>query len=115
MYGLPADFDATVLSGCEVEAVCFYQFTLVLVFREGISISLASSFKYSAEGEREQAVPVTSSTLMQLTGKAVVSATASTDGTLALRFNDGQTFTCLDPTDQYESYSSQFPDKRIIV
>jgi hypothetical protein len=115
MHGLPADFDGAVFVGCELDAVCFYEYTMALIFREEISISITSSFIYSGESETKQKVPVLSSTLMRLVGKRVESAFTHPNGTLMLTFAGGETFTCFDDLEGFESYYIQIGDRQIVV
>ncbi len=59
--------------------------------------------------------PVSDSCLMLLVGGLVDSASASTYGTLILRFGDGRILTCYDVSAAYESYHIWFGNEQIIV
>ncbi len=52
---------------------------------------------------------------MQLVGESIDSAEASSDGTLTLRFTNGQVLACYDDTSQYEAYRLRFGAEEIIV
>lgn len=89
-----------------------------LHFSGDIGITLESWFIYELDlnvDESAQTAPVASSSLMQLTGRTVASASGDRDGTLVLHFDNGHSITCLDPTDTYESYSIRLPDREIFV
>ena len=118
MYGLQEDFDTTVFVGRELIQICFSANTINFAFSDDISITLASSFVYSNASNdvsRKQAVPVSSSSLMHLIGHRIDAATASSDGTLGLVFDDGHNLALLDDSKDYESYSIRIGDKEIIV
>jgi len=52
---------------------------------------------------------------MPLIGQTVDTATATPDGTLALVFDNGNSLTCLDDLQNYESYSICIGDREIFV
>jgi hypothetical protein len=118
MYGLPADFDASIFIGRELVQVSFTTNTVHLVFDGDIAITVESSFvlQHSPGTEAvKQAPPVESSSLMALVGRQVRSAHADTDGTLTLRFDGGGTLACLDDSKDYESYHIRLLGKEIVV
>jgi len=117
MYGLPTAFDASRFVRLTLEQVSFTINTVHLSFSDDVSITLESSFEHLAKDgkPRRLAVPVTESQLMQLLGESVESAHASTDGTLSLRFGDGQALTCYDDAPMYEAYRLRFGDEEIVV
>lgn len=114
MNGLPAGFDPRVFVGCEVDSVCFYEFSLVIVFRAPISISITSSVVYSLDGPHEQQIPITTPTkLLELPGKTVLSASTGV-GTLTLNFENRAALSVFDVPDT-EAYVIQLPSRRIVV
>jgi len=119
MYGLPVDFDASRLVGCTLEQVSFSENTVHLSFSNDASITIESCFAHSAHddlGDAERSrVPVRESRLMQLLGESIDSAHASAEGTLSLRFTNGQVFACFDDTSQYEAYRLKLGEEEIIV
>jgi len=119
MYGLPKGFDASRFVGGVLEHVSFSVNTLHLTFNDEVSITVESCFNHSLHGSTDQSerayVPVRESKLMQLIGVSVESAEGSPDGTLTLRFTNGQAFTCYDDTPQYEAYRMYFGKEEIIV
>jgi len=118
MYGLPADFDASVFVGRELEQVCFSVNTIRFDFDGDIAITATSSIvlTLSAGTEPEQqAPPVVASRVMALVGRKVRSAQSHTDGTLRLCFEGGGSLTYRDDMKSYESYYIRIADKEIVV
>lgn len=118
MYGLPEKFDSSPFVGRELQQVCFWEYSVHLVFGGEVSITLDSAFRFRKDPQHELVlteVPVTSSDLMQLVGKAVERATAQPDGTLSLCFVGGGELVCTDDSPEYESYRIRFGDKEILV
>ena len=118
MYGLPDDFDASIFVGRELEQVCFWAYSIHLVFDRDVSVTLESSFSFRSTPDKElvdESIPVRSSDLMILIGRKVEHAWAERNGTLNLSFAGGATLVCLDETKQYESYRIRIADKEIIV
>jgi hypothetical protein len=112
MYGLPKDLDFSFIVGKRLDQVSFAQSVIFFFFDDKISITLESTFQHQSRQDVEnlrlgvtQSVPVTHSTLMQLVGRSVVSATGDDEGTLILVFDDGQVLRCLENRSPYESYS----------
>ena len=118
MYGLPKDFNASIFVEHELVQICFTINTIHLYFDGEVSVTLLASFAYSPtlnEASSIETVPVLSSSLMQLIGKKVGSATAKVDGTLTIVFQDGASLVCLDDSLDYESYSIRIGEREIIV
>lgn len=119
MYRLPSDFDPARLVGCALEQVSFSQNTVHLAFSGNVSITIESCFQHSTRGAPGNAertsLPVRESRLMLLLGQLIESAHVSEDGTLTLKFADGQTLSCFDDTPQYEAYKIKFGDEEIVV
>lgn len=118
MYGLPPDFDATVIMGKRLDLVCFSANTITLSFEGYILITIMGSFTYQKNLNviaNKQSVPVSCSALMSLTDKVVQHAEGSQDGTLTLHFDNGHVLTLLDDSQEYESYNIRVGSKEIIV
>ena len=112
MYGLPKDLDLSFFLGKRLDQVSFAQSTIFFFFDDKITITLESSVQHQTRQDTErlrlgvmQSVPVTHSTLMQLVGHSVVSASADDEGTLSLTFDDGQVLGCIEDRSPYESYN----------
>lgn len=116
MYGLPATFDASRLQGAVLELVCFSENTVSLSFSREVAITIESCFMHSDQdgyGNGQQVdVPVSDSRLMQLLGASILSASADADGTLRLKFSNGQTLVVLDDCPTYEAYKINIGDER---
>src|SRR5262245_14273334 len=107
MYGLPGDFDPRVFVGRELEQVCFWRYSVHLVFDGDVSLTMESTFSVKERaGSQKVAVilPVVSSNLMSLIGKKILAASADRSGTLSLCFVGGSEIVCSDESQQYESY-----------
>lgn len=118
MYGLPADFDASLFIGCELQQVSFTVNTVHFTFDKDISITLESSFFFQSDRNSEtvrQVPPVQISAVMSLVGRQICSTSSTRDGTLALEFTGGGTLTCIDDSKEYESYRIWIYGKEIIV
>lgn len=116
MRGLPDNIDLSFFVGKTLESVTFGYYVIHFLFSDSVSITLESSYQQQEAGEAEQGklalwrkLPVSESKLMQLIKHSVVSATGSMDGTMVLKFDDGQVLTLFDSSaPQFESY--QFTD-----
>ena len=119
MYGLPAGFDPSRLVGCTLEQVSFSANTVHLSFNNDVSITIESCFAHSTHGDVVDAertrVPVRESRLMQLLAASVESVHGSVEGTLSLKFTNGQALACYDDTPQYEAYRLKLGEEEIIV
>ena len=94
--------------------IIFAEFVIFFKFEGNVSVMLESSFQHQRRLDVEknwfgvqQSVPVAHSEVLQSVGRSVVSAVGDNDGTLTLRFDEGQVpfFRERSP---YESY--QFTD-----
>jgi hypothetical protein len=99
--------------------VSFSVNTVHLSFSNDVSITIESCFAHSTHGdldrsERERP-PIRESRLMQLVGESIESAQASSDGTLSLKFTNGQILACYDDTALYEAYRLKLGEEEIIV
>jgi hypothetical protein len=112
MYGLPKDLNLSFFVGKRLDQVSFAQSVIFFFFDDKVSITLESSFQHQMRQDVEnlrfgvmQSVPVAHSTLMQLVGHSVVSASGDDEGTLKLTFDDGQVLGCIEHRSPYESYN----------
>ena len=119
MYGLPEEFDASRLVGCVLEQVSFSVNTMHLSFSNDVSITIESCFAHSTYRDLSSAkrirIPVRQSSVMQLLGESITSAHATSDGTLILKFANGQALACFDDTSQYEAYRIMLGKEEIVV
>jgi len=119
MYGLPADFDATVFVNQELAQVSFTINTVHLVFDDGkMAITLEGAYvtKLDAGAEaKRQSPPIRSSDLMSFIGRRVSSAEAAETGVLTLQFEGGGSLACLDEMKEYEAYHIYVNGREIVV
>ena len=119
MYGLPPDFDPTIIVGRRLQQVSFTANTVHLSFDEDLSITLESTFEHRFGSDSVQlemgSIPVAESRLMQLIDKSIKSAQIEDSGTLLLDFGDRHTLRCVDDSLQYESYRIKYGDREIVV
>jgi hypothetical protein len=113
MYGLPRDFDGSVLVGRTLEMVCFSQYQVYLHFDAETTITIEGAFSYKTDHPVD--VPVQQSNLMELIGASVSAARGDENGTLCLVFDNGATLEVYDDTKQYECYTISYGGKVIIV
>ncbi len=113
MYGLPKDFDATILVGRTLNMVCFAAYQVYLHFDSDTSITIESGFRHGARVSTRP--PVVHSELMRLVELAISEVEWDPDGTLKLRFQDGQSLTIDDDQPAYESYTIAAKGRTIIV
>ena len=120
MYGLPRNFDPTLFVGRTIELVSFTSNTVHLAFSgDRCSLTIESSFEHNpgvTGRERVHSeVPVVESGLMRLVGRSVAIAEVEGEGTLFLRFDDGQTLRLFDDSEEYESYRIDCNGLEIVV
>lgn len=119
MYGLPEDFDASIFVERTLEQICFNENQIALHF--GLDLSLVIECAFIHEDPAQQPsnqvvdVPAASSNLMSLLGVRVTLAWGDKDGTLLVRFENGQSLKIEDNSPVYESYRIQQGDREIIV
>jgi hypothetical protein len=119
MYGRPANFDASIFLDASVEQICFSRNTITIYFDLGYLVTLEGAYEHRSAANpgsvERAAVPVLQSRLIELVGKAVMSAEIDAAGTFVLRFDDGQVLRCIDDSDKFESYRISCGDAEIII
>lgn len=119
MYGLPRDFDLTMLIGQRLEQVCFSENQVWLHFHPDLRIGIESSFScrqpLSGANVSRMKVPVKESDLMHLLGARIVRASGTQEGTLSLTFENGHEVKVFDDSAEYESYGIATGAREIIV
>jgi hypothetical protein len=113
MYGLSKDLDLSFFVGKTLNLVSFATNVLFLDFDGGVRINLESTFQHQQQidaelnrvGTIQSVYLIQASSLMQLANHAVVSATATDDGTLVLVFDHGHVLHCLADQQGYECYN----------
>lgn len=119
MYGLPDDFNTDFLLGRSLEQVCINENQVYFHFDKGLHIRIESAYAYrrveSDAIELLIEVPTFNANVLQLLGSSILQAAGTQDGTLILEFDKGQTLKIFDTSPNYESYTSDFDGKIIIV
>jgi Family of unknown function (DUF6188) len=123
MYGLPKDIDVSFFVGKTLNVVSFAVNVVHLIFDDGISINIESSYRHQQKhevehhqlGTMQSVYMIEVSPIMQLAGHAVVAALGTKDGTLTLTFDHGQVLHCLDDMQGYECYNFTDGEKLWIV
>lgn len=119
MYGLDPGFDASRLVGCTLELVSFSENTVHLSFSDEFSITIVGCYQHLTHGDSRDTertcLPIRESRLMELLGESIETAHASPEGTLSLRFTNGQSLACFDDTPRYEAYRLKIGEEEIIV
>ncbi len=118
MYGLPSDFDSRVFVGKVLNRICFSENTIALTFDTAVQITVMGSFIHrekKCSSVNRQLIPVSRSSLMDLTGKRVRLAEARQDGTLTLYFDNDHSLILLDDSNKFEAYIIRIDEKEIVV
>ena len=118
MYRLPPEFDGRAFVGQVLSGITFTPNTVHLAFGPDLLLTLLSTYSYRLPGGgvgRTERVPATETAMLGLIGMRVTDSAVSDGRNLILQFGNGGAFTCLDDSDQYESYAIKIGDKEITV
>jgi hypothetical protein len=119
MYGLPKDFDGSLLVGRLLEQICFGSYQIQLRFDERLTIAVTSSLTYRDSPEDPEVIeipdlPVAKANLLQLLHHRILKAFGDQEGTLTIEFDNGHVLQCFDQP-HYEAYEIRLGDQHIIV
>lgn len=118
MHGLPAGFDGGFLIGHRLEQVCFNENQISFHFNADVGITIEGGYSYQlatlAVSAPTAFVPASHSNLMELLGQTISRVEGTSDGTLALFFENGYQLRCFDDP-HYESYQIRDGARVIIV
>jgi len=118
MYGLPAEFDGGFLVGRRLEQICINENQISLHFNADAAITIENGYSYGVAGLPVSGattfVPALHANLKDLLGRAVSRVESTSDGTLALFFENGHALRCFDDP-HYESYRIKEGARVIIV
>ncbi|MEK9142250.1 MAG: DUF6188 family protein [Nitrospirota bacterium] len=128
MYGLPENIDLSFFVGRELNGltvgIANVQFNFDgPVLSPGVqsllSLSVQSLIEHSSNGvvngwDRDENNPLSAATLLSLVGKLVTAVQGDIDGTLSLRFSNGDVLTVFD-SEGYDAYQICYEDQRIYV
>lgn len=120
MYRFPEGFDGGFLLGKTLELVCFSANQVCLHFNDNVLIVIEEAFSYRQinngdKAEVVQEVPVKDSNLMQLLEQTVSDVLTNTDGTLTLRFGNGDVVRCFAAATNYECYHIWNGDVHVVL
>lgn len=130
MYGLPADFDFSVMVGRRLTWVTFANHTVIFVFGPGsdapqeetaeekLVFSVTSSVALKLPDVQEDeylTFPTSSSHLPLLVSLLVDYAGVENTGDVILRFENGAVLTIFEDDVPYESYSITHHGEKIVV
>lgn len=118
MHALPAEFNGSFLIGRRLEQICFNENQISLHFNADASITIEGGYAYQVAGlpvgSPTAFVPASHSNLMELLGQTISRVEGTTDGTLAMFFDNGYELRCFE-NPHYESYRIRDGDHVIIV
>jgi Family of unknown function (DUF6188) len=119
MYDLPKGTTFEFLRDRELELLCFGPYTVTLHFGGGIQLQIEGSFTHITmqHGVAPEAshFPLSESQLMRLLLQRVTQVAAKQNGTLTLRFGNGDTLVIDGNIGPYESYNVNHPDGLLVV
>jgi hypothetical protein len=120
MYGLPKDIDLSFLNGREVIQVAIGVYQVQFGFDEDVIVYVHSQFNYFDGREEwiwkpEPGAAQIAARTVSLLSATIESFEAHEDGTLALKFSNGQRLIILDNSKDYESYDITRPGETIVV
>lgn len=121
MYGLKPDVDLSFFVGKELIQVAVGSYDVQFHFHESVSLSVQSHIEHISEGvetewDGDENKPLAAASLLRLIGSSVTSVQGDSDGTLTLRFANGDLLQVFDDNEHYESYQINPGDgKNIIV
>jgi hypothetical protein len=117
VYRIPPDFDGRAFVGQVLSSITFTENTVHLVFGSELSLTVLAAYLYqlSTDGTtRNERVPAAETAALGLVGRRVLN-TAHHSQSFTLELDSGGTFTCIDDSDQYESFIIKIEDGEMIV
>ena len=125
MYGLSADIDLTFLRGMKIVKVCVSPAQVQFHFCQpgcttsdtGISVEMSYRHRHGDEEyEWGPGIPLSSScSVLLLIGASIADFQGDPDGTLLLKFTNGDSLTLYDETTQYQAYQIWHGNDPLIV
>jgi hypothetical protein len=113
MNGLPPDFSTEFICGRTLNSLVVGRYAVNLCFSKDCIISVESAV--SLDKCERSGLPSSILYLFQLIDRRVVSASSTTDGTLSLVFDSGETLHIYDSNERHESYNICVPGKILAV
>jgi hypothetical protein len=119
MYPPPSPDVIKQLIGQLVELISFGRFVMHISFENGDKISISCPFRFGPEeGPSESPVsefPLSDSTVLRSIGSSISRAECDLDGTLRLRFANGDSLIAYANDPGYEAYTLSIGGKEYIV
>lgn len=120
MYGLKPDVDLSFFLGKELIQVAVGPYDVQFHFHESVSLSVQNRIEHISEGvetewDGDENKPLAAASLLGLIGSSVTSVQGDSDGTLTLRFSNGDLLRVFDDNEHYESYQINPSDGRNII
>jgi len=118
MYGLPKNVDLAFLKGKELLQVCLGENEVIMNFFEATSITIQTTI-YHYEEDRLVGVfgnaPASAATVVRFLGHTIADFQTSEDGTLRLKFSNGESLEIRDEDKHYECYLIGHQGKMVVV
>src|SRR5260370_17586456 len=116
MYDLAKGTTFEFLKDRELELLCFGPYGVMLHFEGGIQIQIEGSFTHVTTATPEAShFPLSESQLMRLLLQRVTQVAVKRNGTLTLRFGNGDTLVIDGNVGPYESYNVSHPHGLLVV
>jgi len=113
MNGLPSDFRTAFICGRTLNSLVVGRYVVNLFFSEDCVISVEGAV--SLDKRERIDLPSSILYLFQVIDRKVVSASSTTEGTLSLVFDSGETLHIYDSNERHESYNISVPGKILAV
>jgi hypothetical protein len=117
MFGSPKNVDLGFLKGKELFQICIGQYQLQYHFDGDVSISTESEFIFYNKSIRHdlKSSPEAASIITALLGKSIVDFEIDAEGTLQIRFSNGDGLALFDDNRGYECYQITNAKTLIVV
>ena len=118
MHGLQKETDLAFFIEKELLQVCVGLYQVILNFSDEVDIKIESLFNHKNSNEsltKENILPGSAISLLRLLGCTVSESSNIGNGTLELKFSNGDLLHIFDSDTGYESYQINSPDSKIIV
>ena len=107
------------IKGCDVDAISFYRYEAHLAFENRSRLSFSAPFRFAERQLLSDApileFPLSESKLVRLLGCQVSEVKCDTDGTLELRFSNGDVLIVYANDPSYEAYTVSIGGKEYVV
>ena len=119
MYPPPSPDIIQQLIGCKVEQLSFGKYTVNICFGSKDRLDITCPFRFDAEEAIEASplreLPLTESNMLRVLGSSVHQSSCEADGTLHLRFTNGDTLIAYANNPGYEAYTLEINGRTYVV